>query len=323
MFADLARAEIARWADGDEFAAIGRMQAITLEIILRVVFGVTDPERLAELRPLVTKIANLDLVMLLAWRYPRLQKLPPWRGHAAAQQELDDLLYAEIAARRGDPTTPERDDLLSRLLRPSADGDVLTDAELRDQLITFLLAGHETTATSLSWALHELAHRPDTMSRAQRAADNPSAESDQYLEAVVKEAMRLRPVIFQATRTLTEDTDVAGYRLSAGVVVSPALGLVGLSEALHDDAADFRPERFLGTNPAPNTWIPFRRRPATMHWSRLLAGRVRRDPPRAAECLRDRAGPEPSRTPAAPGHHQRTQQGQPDSRQEPCLLGSR
>jgi cytochrome P450 family 135 len=233
------------------------MQAITLEVILRVVFGVTDPERLAELRPLVTKIANLDLVMLLAWRYPKLQKLPPWRRHAAAQRELDDLLYAEIAARRADPTTPDRDDLLSRLLRPSDDGDVLSDAELRDQLITFLLAGHETTATSLSWALHELAHHPEAMSRAQQAVDNPSHEGDQYLEAVVKEAMRLRPVIFQATRTLTEDTDVAGYRLPAGVVVSPAFGLVGLSEALHVDAGEFRPDRFLAGTPAPNTWIPF------------------------------------------------------------------
>lgn len=257
MFSDLARAEIAGWSDGQEFAAIARMQAITLEIILRVVFGVTDPERLAELRPLVTKIANLDLVMLLAWRYPRLQKLPPWRAHAAAQQELDDLLYAEIAARRADPTTRDRDDLLSRLLRPSDDGDVLTDAELRDQLITFLLAGHETTATALAWALHELAHHPEARRRAQLAADDPGPEGDKYLEAVIKEAMRLRPVIFQATRTLTEATSVAGHLLPAGVVVSPALGLVGLSEALHDDADEFRPDRFLSGNPAPNTWIPF------------------------------------------------------------------
>lgn len=257
MFADLARAELARWSDGEEFAAIGRMQSITLEIILRVVFGVTDAARLTELRPLVTKIANLDLVMLLAWRYPRLQKLPPWRAYAAAQQELDDLLYAEIAARRADPTTPDRDDLLSRLLRPGDDGDVLTDAELRDQLITFLLAGHETTATSLAWALHELARHPGAMRRAQEAADRVGGEGDKYLEAVVKEAMRLRPVLFQATRTLTEDTGVAGHRLPAGVVVSPALGLVGLSEALHDGAGEFRPERFLDSNPAPNTWIPF------------------------------------------------------------------
>lgn len=106
MFADLARTEIGRWSSGEEFVAIGRMQAITLEIILRVVFGVTDPQRLHELRPLVIKIANLDLVMVLAWRYPKLQKLPPWRGHAAAQQELDNLLYAEIASRRADPDNP-------------------------------------------------------------------------------------------------------------------------------------------------------------------------------------------------------------------------
>jgi cytochrome P450 len=143
------------------------------------------------------------------------------------------------------------------LLRPSDDGDVLSDAELRDQLITFLLAGHETTATALSGALHELAHHPEVLRRAQQAVDNPSQEGDQYLDAVIKEAMRLRPVIFQAPRTLTEDTDVAGCRLPAGVVVSPALGLVGLSEALHDYVGEFRPDRFLAGNPAPNTWIPF------------------------------------------------------------------
>ena len=257
LFAELARAELTRWSDGDEFAVLRRMQAITLEIILRVVFGVTDAERLDALRPLVTKIANLDLAMLLAWRYPKLERLPPWRGYAAAQRELDALLYTEIAARRADPTTPDRDDLLSRLLRPSEDGDGLSDAELRDQLITFLLAGHETTATSLSWALHELARHPKLKRRAQEAADRPGTEADKFLEAVVKEAMRIRPVIFQATRTLTEDTEVAGYRLPAGVVVSPALGLVGLSEALHGDAAEFRPDRFLIGNPAPNTWIPF------------------------------------------------------------------
>jgi cytochrome P450 len=135
---------------------------------------VTEPERLSELRPLVTKIANLDPVMLLAWRYPQLQKLPPWRGHAAAQQELDDLLYGEIAARRADPATPDRDDLLSRLLGPSDDGDVLSDAELRDQLITFCSPTTKPPPPPRSWALHELAHHPEAMSSAQQAVDNPS-----------------------------------------------------------------------------------------------------------------------------------------------------
>jgi cytochrome P450 family 135 len=257
MVQDLAKAEIDHWSDGQEFAAIQRMQAITLEIILRVVFGVSDQDRLDRPRPLVTRIANLNLIVLLAWRYPRLKAVPPRRGHDAAQRELDQLLYAEIADRRADHTTPHRGDLLSRLLRPSDDGDQLSDPELRDQLITFLLAGHETTATSLAWALHELAHNPEELRRAQQSADNPSPDGDRFLEAVMKEAMRLRPVIFQATRTLTQPTEVAGYLLPAGVVVSPALGLVGVSETLHAAAAEFRPDRFLDANPAPNTWIPF------------------------------------------------------------------
>lgn len=257
LVADLARAEVTRWHDGQHLRSIDQMHAITLEVILQVVFGVTDERRLADLRPLVRRVANVDLIALLSWRYPSLQRFGPWREFAVAQQHLDDLLHSEIAERRADPDLAARSDLLSRLLRPDTDGETLTDAELRDQLVTFLLAGHETTATALAWTLHELAHRPDLLRRAQDAADAGTPEGDDYLDAVVKETMRLRPVIFQATRTLTEPVELAGYVLPAGVVVSPALGLVGTDASLHERPTDLDPERFLGGNPPPNTWIPF------------------------------------------------------------------
>jgi cytochrome P450 len=191
------------------------------------------------------------------WKVPVLKRAQPWRGYADAQRRLDELLYSEIANRRSDPRASERGDLLSRLLRPDDDGDTLTDAELRDQLVTFLLAGHETTATTLAWTLHELAHRPELQREAHLAADRSDTEGDAFLEAIVKEAMRLRPVIFQATRTLTEPVELAGYTLPAGVVVSPVLGLIGVHKAHHPATYDFDPGRFLGQTPAANTWIPF------------------------------------------------------------------
>lgn len=255
MVSTLAAAEVDRWSDGQQLRSLDKMHAITLEVILQVVFGVADERRLDELRPLVRRVANVNLTALLAWRYRGLQRFRPWSDFAAAQRRLDDVLYAEIAERRNDPGLAERPDLLSRLLLPDESGETLTDTELRDQLVTFLLAGHETTATTLAWTLHELARHPDVLARAQEAV--AGTDGDAYLDAVVKEAMRLRPVIFQATRTLTEPVDLAGYRLPAGVVVSPALGLVGTDEALHPNATVFDPDRFLGQAPPPNTWIPF------------------------------------------------------------------
>jgi len=257
MVADLAVEGLNDWPEQGNIVAAERMQAITLEIIIRVIFGIRDGERLAELRPLVARVAGAGIVDMFGWTYPALQRIPPWSRFAAAMKRLDELLYAEIAERRTDATAEERTDLLSRMMRPAEDGEALTDAELRDQLVTFLLAGHETTATTLSWVLHELAHRPAMLKRANSAAARGDAEGDAFLEAVVKETMRLRPVIFQATRTLTRPIEIAGYSLPAGVVVSPPLGLMGTHPAHHENPHEFKPERFLGTSPPANTWIPF------------------------------------------------------------------
>jgi cytochrome P450 len=257
MVADLAVEGIDQWPERGNIVAAERMQAITLEIIIRVIFGIRDGERLAQLRPLVARVAAAGILDMFGWTYPILQRVPPWSRFAAALKRLDELLYAEIAERRAATDASERADLLSRMMRPAEDGEALTDAELRDQLVTFLLAGHETTATTLSWVLHELAHRPELMERARSAAARADDEGDAFLEAVVKETMRLRPVIFQATRTLTQPVEIAGYKLPAGVVVSPPLGLMGTHPAHHDAPHDFNPDRFLGTAPAPNTWIPF------------------------------------------------------------------
>jgi cytochrome P450 len=259
LVTDVAREQAARWPVGRSFASHDRMHELTLEVILRVVFGVTDEARLAALRPLVRDVVAIGPLVMLGWFYPRLQGVGPWRRYLAGQRDLDRLLYAEIAERRKATDLAGRGDVLSRLLRTgdSADGsgqDGLTDAELRDQLVTLLLAGHETTATTLAWAWHDLARNPAQLAAARRAADEGE---DEYLGAVFKESLRLHPVIFEVARRLTAPVEVGGYRLPAGVTVMPAIGLVQDDERHFPAPRAFRPERFLAGQPAPNTWIPF------------------------------------------------------------------
>ena len=166
----IAREEVDGWTAGDTFRSLDRMNALTLEVILRVVFGVTDEQRLAELRPLVNKTVDISPAILLGWGYPWLQRFGPWKRTVENQRELDRVMYAEIAERRRATDLAERTDVLSQLLRVGGDTDEspLTDTELRDQLVTLLLAGHETTATALSWALYELGRDGDQLAKARR-----------------------------------------------------------------------------------------------------------------------------------------------------------
>jgi cytochrome P450 len=215
---------------------------------------VTDDARLSALRPLVRDVVSIGPLAMLGFFYPRLQGVGPWRRYLAGQRKLDRLLYAEIAQRRAATDLDDRDDVLSRLLRTGGGADGLTDAELRDQLVTLLLAGHETTATTLAWAWHDLARNPAQLARARQAADDGD---DDYLAAVFKESLRLHPVIFEVARRLTAPVEVGGYQLPAGVTVVPAIGLVQDDERHFAAPGEFRPERFLDGQPAPNTWIPF------------------------------------------------------------------
>ncbi len=252
MMIELAAAEAARWPVGRPFAAHPRMNAVTLEIILRVVFGMADGPRLAALRSHLRTVSGIGPLTLLGWGYPRLRRVGGWRRAWDTLQGAAGRLRAEITARRATGDLSARGDVLSRLLTTA--GDELTDAELRDHMITLLLAGHETTATALAWSCHELSRHPDVLRRAQAAADDGD---DAYLEAIAKEAMRYRPVIQSVARKLTEPIDIAGYHVPAGTVVSPSISLVHHDPALHDEPATFRPERFLGTAPESGTWIPF------------------------------------------------------------------
>lgn len=258
LVTEVARAEVAGWRDGEEFRSLDRMNALTLEVILRVVFGVTDEARLAALRPRVRETVDISPAILLGWGYPRLQKVGPWRRTVENAYALDQLMYAEIRERRSAPDLEQRTDVLSRLIQvedpTGGAGDRLTDEELRDQLVTLLLAGHETTASALAWTLHEVGRDPEQRRRAGAAARDGD---DAWLEAVLKEAMRLHPVIPMVVRTLMAPATIGGIELPAGATVGPSILVTHARADNHPDPEVFRPERFLGQNPPTNTWIPF------------------------------------------------------------------
>lgn len=253
MVTELTVAELERWPQGRAFRVHDRMRALTLEVILRVVFGVTDGPRLAELRVALEQVIDISALDLFGWHSPALQKFGPWRRNRERQERVDELLYAEIAERRAAPDLAERTDVLSRLLTVPGE-DQLSDLELRDQLITLLLAGHETTATALAWALHELARDPVTAATTARAA----REGDEkYLEAVAKEAMRLRPIISEVSRKLTKDVQVGPYTVPAGHMVLPSISMIHADAAHHPSPEVFDPTRFLGSGPPAGSWFPF------------------------------------------------------------------
>jgi cytochrome P450 family 135 len=255
--AEVATRELERWPAGEPLSAWPTMQTITLEVIMRTVFGITDTDRLRRLGD--------ALQSSLSWtadpkRMAQLALLGPQRiaergTLRKALQPTDDLIFEEIRARRDAPDLAERDDVLSLLLQARHDdGSAMSDQELRDELMTLLVAGHETSATALAWALEALARHPAVLSRLR---DEVDAGEDTYLDAVVKEILRLRPVIALVLRRLTEPMEIGGRLLPAGVNVAPCIYLIHRRPDVYPDPRAFRPERFLETPPGTYTWIPF------------------------------------------------------------------
>ncbi len=257
LIAAIADEEVPGWRPGRTRLA-EHTQAITLEIILRVVFGVTDPVRLAKMRTLVVGITDANVVVMAGSLSPFATRyLWPWKTFKRTLDGLDELLYAEIRECREAPDLAARTDVLARMVRAGDDADGLSDVEIRDELVTLLLAGHETTSNGLAWTLHELMRAPVELARAVAAADRQDKEGDEFLEACFKEGLRLRPVIGGVARRLTEPAEIAGYQLPAGVVVSPSIDLVQHDHALHADPGVFRPDRCLDGSLTTSNWLPF------------------------------------------------------------------
>jgi cytochrome P450 len=248
-------ADVATWPHGKPFPIRERMQDVTFEVILRAVIGVSDPVRLDRLRELLPRLLDFSVGdMWAVWLFPKLLDTPFGRRHKSmrVRPEVDRLLREEIAAHRADPEG--RDDILALLVQARGeDGAALDDDELLDQVITLLLAGHETTTTGLAWAFERLVRHPAALERLIAELD---AGEDAYLEAVIDETLRVRPVVDGVWRKLTAPAEVAGHRLPAGTLVFPAILLAQTSDAF-PDPHEFRPERFLDGSPAPYTFIPF------------------------------------------------------------------
>ena len=264
--ASITEREVDGWPVGRTFELLPRMRAITFEVILRIVFGVEDPTRLDKLGTMLSRLLAMGSSWLvLPWVQHDLGPRSPWGRFIRLKAAIDGLLVNEISARRADPSLEEREDVLSQLLQArDEEGNQLTDEELRDQLMTLLVAGHETTATSLAWCLDLLLHRPDLVV--------PTSESRQLTDAVIRETLRLRAPFRLVSRRLVAPLQVGAYRLPAGVAVGVNTYLTHRRTEVYPDPEAFRPERFLsaqdGPPPAPlappppasgggNAWVPF------------------------------------------------------------------
>jgi cytochrome P450 len=250
--------EIDSWPVDSAFPIHPRMQAVTLEVILSAVFGVSASARRDRLRTLLSELLRdsaspaLQMRVLVARRMGRSGPLDEIRELNA---RVDGLLLEEIAERREDPELGSREDILSQLIAARfEDGGAMDDGELRDQLITLLLAGHETTATALGWTFDLLVRHAEALDRLQAELHQ---NGDEYLRAVITESLRLRPVIPLAGRRLHSELEVDGRELPAGTDVTPAIWLTHTRPDLYPEPYEFRPERFLDNPPETYGWIPF------------------------------------------------------------------
>ena len=257
LIEELAEREVASWPIATPFALHRRMEALTLEVILEVVFGITDTGRRDELRRLLPLLVASGR-QLIFWGTMLHRDIGPIRPKAtfeARRAAVNELIYAEIAERRAldDDTLSAREDILSMLLQAThEDGGRLGDAELRDELLTLVLAGHETTATALSWAVNLLHRNPAVHARVRAGAD------DEYLDAVCKEVLRIRPVVPIVGRDVTEPVEIGGHHIPAGTDLAAVIAITHHREDVFPEPSRFRPERFLAGGEVPSYgWVPF------------------------------------------------------------------
>jgi cytochrome P450 len=259
---DAAERDVATWPVGRPFALLAHMRAITLDVILRAVFGMAaqDPdgaELRARIRALLEPTSNRLRLLLIAVSRGALGREGVDRRLAARVAAVDAVLFDLIARRRADPALAQREDICALLLQARDEsGAPMTDREVRDELMTLLLAGHETTATALAWAFERLLRTPGVLAELRRSLADDG--DDSYLDAVVKETLRVRPVVPNVARVLRAEHRVGPWTLPPGVTVAPSIVLTHGREDLYPAAREFRPERFLGDDPPDTyTWLPF------------------------------------------------------------------
>ncbi|MGA9283990.1 MAG: cytochrome P450 [Solirubrobacteraceae bacterium] len=256
VIVDATNHSMAEWPIGEAMKLSKRTRAITLEVILRAVFGV-EAERMGALRNAIGGLltpGQTPALLMNALRRP-VEARPTGRI-GRALDHLDEVIYAEIARRRSEEDLGERADILSLLmLARDEDGRAMSDEELRDELVTLLLAGHETTATAVAWAVERLVRHPAKLARL--VAEIDEGEGDEYMQAVISETLRVRPVVPMVVRVLQAPLRVGRHELPAGSRVVPSIYLTNRNPKVYDAPKEFRPERFLDKPPETFSWIPF------------------------------------------------------------------
>ncbi len=260
-FADLIAAvadeHVRSWPRGRPIELVPRMRAISLEVIMRASLGVTDPDRLLQLRHSLRRVIDwssdyrrmIPVALLGPRRVKQLRLLEP------VMKPLNEALAAEISQRRREPELHERGDMLSMMVKArDQDGQQLSDAELRDEMVTLMVAGNETTGMALSWSIERLARHPQAMERLHAEAEAGRME---FSDAVIKETLRLRPAVLVMTRVLRKPLALSNRTLPAGVHVAACPYLVHRRPDVYRDPGRFWPERFLETPTGEYTWIPF------------------------------------------------------------------
>lgn len=255
LLREVTEREVAGWPLDEPVALHPRLQALTMEVILRAVFGLDPGARLERVRDLLSE--NLETGTRPASMIPSLQRGREWRAFMARRDEADALLFELIDERRADPNGEQRDDVLAMLLAARhEDGSPMSNQEVRDELMTLLVAGHETTASELAWAFERLARTPAVLQRLVHEID--SGDDDAYVTATVHETLRRRPVIPNAApRLVMQPVEVGGFNYPQGVCLLANAYLVHHDPDIYPDPYAFKPERFLGESPGTYTWIPF------------------------------------------------------------------
>jgi cytochrome P450 len=256
LILEMTRKEMESWPVGEPFALRPHTQRITLAVIMRAVFGVHDEERLERFELLIDDFSKRVGVIT---SFPMLRRNfgpgSPWPRFLRSREALDEFIYEEIRLRRAEPGHEERDDVLSLLMGArDEDGEPMNDQELRDEMVTVLGAGHETTATGLAWAIERLVRTPTVLAKLRETL---AAGDEEYLGAVVKETLRARPVIVDVARKLKAPATIGGYELPAGQFVLPAIAALHYRRDLFPEPEKFRPERFLDGKADNYAWIPF------------------------------------------------------------------
>jgi cytochrome P450 len=256
LVAEVTEREVDSWPRDTPIALHRRLQGLTLEVILRAVFGLDPGPRLEAIRTRLTEV--LDIGAKPASLIPQLQRAPfgfgPWARFDRLMAETDALIYELIEERRS--AGEDRDDVLSMLLDARhEDGSPMSEIELRDELMTLLVAGHETTASALAWAFERIARTPRV---GDRLAEEAESDDDAYVTATIQEALRRRPVIPNAApRLVKKPVTVGGWDYPTDILLVASAYLVHHDPEIYPDPYEFRPERFLDESPGTYTWIPF------------------------------------------------------------------